>query len=216
MEAAMFDQWRHLVDHIVGHNFEWAYRAGASSVDERPVSRLLEREDLLQEGRLALLEAWRDYRSDHEKRAKFITYAYYCVYWKVFRFVCNNLSPVSMRGWQKDFRSPDAARRWKFAAALACHLFSEVDGTDAVTPQGAAIIDYREKELSDFEDHCLEKLRAHLVDWEVEALLQRFSGKTYSQIGQYLECSRETARKVVKQMLEDAKEVLKAETSDTY
>ena len=184
MDPQMFEQWRHLVEHIVGHNFEWAYRAGAASVDGRRVSRLLEREDLLQEGRLALLEAWRDYKTDHIKQAKFITYAYTCIYWTVFKFVCNNLSPVSMRGWQKDFHSSNAAHRGRFVAALACHLFSETDGEDAVVLQGESIVDYRENELSDFEDHCLEKLRANLLEWEVEALLLRFNGNTYSHIGQ--------------------------------
>jgi len=85
-----------------------------------------------------------------------------------------------------------------------------------VVLQGESIVDYRENELSDFEDHCLEKLRANLLEWEVEALLLRFNGNTYSHIGQYLECSRETARKIVGNMLIEAKMVLKEESHDKF
>ena len=220
MNNVDFETWQYLVDHVVKAKFFWAYSRSNSVEFSNEMPRLLDRDDLVQEGRLALVEAWDSYRHDNEAGAKFITYAHHCIYWKVYRYIYANKTPISMRGWQADYKQETAEAKQRLSVALACRLFSEKPSKLTAPDDedyGNTIADPYSLpswvDTQDFEDHCMEKISYHLRPYEVEALLHRMDGKSYSQIGQFLECSRETARKSVCELFRKVRHILTREVN---
>ena len=197
-----YEKYKHLVEHIIEKHFSWAFRTNGGE-SAMTVVRRYDRDDLLQEGRLGFLEAWQGFDENHSKKSKFTTYAYYAIYWKVFRFVYDNLTPISLRGYKNDVAKDTADARGRFCRALSCQLFSEMKGSTSDYQCEIAARSSKDVDMTEEEQECWEKMQGAFKPWEIDILLQRSDGVTYESIGQYMECSREKARQTVHRLLSE-------------
>jgi len=203
-----YEDYAYLVPHVLRAHFLWA-----SSKASTKLGRVhFELDDLMQEGRLGLLEAIRNYDEEHAGHPKFITYAYYCIYWAVYRYIDANLTPLTMRGLRRDLEKNGAHAQARFFRALGCRSFSSFTSASPIWRAEDLIIDQRgQLDLTDNEAHAWEKIQQVFDADELDIVLRRYGGLTYEQLGQYLECSRETARKVTIKILDRIDEYVRTE-----
>lgn len=217
-----FRQWENLPHHIVNTYFPWAFTRRPGGIDYRRFRRHLDYDDLVSEATLGLLDAWDQFDDDHPSKASFMTYAFRAIYRRVARFIDQNVSPVTTRGWQKALNSQNGDISHDIAVALACRLFSEqtpadVEGRREAGPQieDANLPNVPDNmEEREFHQHCMRRLRRHLTEKEIRVLLERFSGKTYTQIGAKRRYTRENARRVVQELMVKAATALFREVRD--
>jgi len=201
-----FEEYAYLVPHILRTHFTWTGKW-------RFVNRAhISPEDLLQEGRVGLLEAIKNYDVDHAGRPKFITYAYYCIYWSIYRYIDANLTTVSLRGLRRDLEKNGELAKARFFRALGCQAFSDFPNQTAWWQIEHTIVDKGSQlDLTDDETHAWEKVQQAFSAEELDVVLRRYGGLTYDQLGEYMECSRETARKLVLGIVDRIDEYVKTE-----
>lgn len=152
-------------------------------------------DDLRQEGALALWEAALAFDPAHTSKARFQTYAWHRIYWKLKGYVANEICLVSLAGFKTDRKHDVQGAVDCLVRALSCRVFSEIelDGGFVNTLAGRE----PDVDLSDVETHCWEKIQEKFDHDGLAVLLKRFSGDSFSQLGEYLGVSREWARKIV-------------------
>lgn len=199
MNDADFAQWEKLVHYVIHTHFDWAFKSKS-----RRYRRQLDYDDLVQEGNLALIDAWE--RWHDAGGASFKTYAYTAILRKIHRFVDSNLCPVTTKNWQSAARYDDTVRQ-HLATAVACRLFSEtgehgqqssfisqIEGDKSVTSPEDILHE-------DWVEHCMVRLGRALNKREIKILLERAAGRTFAQIGSKRGITRERARKVHSELL---------------
>lgn len=210
MNDAEFTKWQKLVHYVVRTHFSWAFRSTKEG-DYRRYRRHLDYNDLVQEGNVALLDAWSRW---HEGGgASFKTYAYTAILRKVHRFIDANACPVTTKNWQSAARYDDSVHEM-LAAAVACRLFSESNIKGQRIDDAPEIKDDRSAQSpddilhADWVDHCMKRLGRVLKKKEIKILLERSAGKTFTQIGEKRGITRERARVVYGELLVRAAVVL--------
>ena len=208
-----FEQWVPLVHHVATKRFPWA--AGSSSSREDKIRlRGLDREDLIQEGCIALLYAIDHYDNDHVSRASFATYAYKCIYAAMLKYTWANATPL--KTWDKveiRTRGSDAAKE-SLAAELRCALFTDIAPDNPEFPDKKSGMHEAAKDEEEFVAACIAKLRENLSQRDFEMLLDRASGMIYNGIGAKYGFSGERARVVLKDLQYAAANILSQEIMD--
>lgn len=204
-----FDQWYPLVHHVATRRFPWA---GASPDDQSRI-RGLERDDLIQEGCLALMHAIEKYNDSNSDGASFKTYAYNCIYNRMLQYVQDNSTPLKTRAKRAVQRSGTEKAKEKLQRALRCCLFSDL-------PQ--SIVDFPDVgdkhaspgEESEFVASCMEKLRAGMDPRLLGVLLDKARGLRLTTLGEVYGCSTENARLLVRKARVAAAAILHREVTD--
>lgn len=204
--AIAYEDYAHLVPHVLRTHFLWTGPWAAVKSSHFDV------EDLMQEGRVGLLEAMKNYDAEHAGNPKFITYAYYCIYWAIYRYIDANLTSITLRGFRRDMERNGEHAKARFFRAMGIHPFSYFKQPfpwlrmeDLIVDRGAKL------DLTDEEEHAWEKIQQMFSTEELDVVLQRYGGLTYEKLGEYLECSRETARKTVLGILDRIDEYVRKE-----
>jgi RNA polymerase sigma factor (sigma-70 family) len=205
---------------VVEKRFSWAYR-NSSSKESKRTRRFVEYEDLIQEGSITLLDAW---RMHDPSISSFKTYAYASICRNLYRYISANLTPVTTTTWKKASESSEEVLD-KHRRAMACRLFSEMVGdprpeSDPLNygdaSQASDVDNILERE---WRESCINKLRKNMRDWEFGFLMARARGDTYKQIGEMYsghQMCHELARRTVGQLMVVASMILLDESEVSY
>ena len=216
---ARFEQWDPLVAHVVRVHFWWVYKQGGSGASEK-LQRGIGYQDLIQEGRLGLLNAFERFSPDSPRAASFKTYAYKLIYRQIKAYIRDNISPVRL---PKNEPIGDLTRL-QMTAAINYMEFSEIKPNrrqvDEIEfaptpPKNVMWQDSPEAEIdeSDFRERCMDTLRRNMYPYHLDILLKRQNGSTWREIGcEYRRC-REWARKEGQRAMEIARRLLCAEAA---
>ena len=224
MDSADYEQWQKLPHHIVTKFFYWAYpnRGGIF----KNITRYCEYDDLIQEANIALVYAWNRYSSKHESGAKFITYASVSMIRRISKFIDENVTVITTKGWQKHVKSKKKGADSKVAAAksLMCVFFSEMDLHSSRGNDDTCKLDPVEDKTSltqaelfdipEFRNHCVTQLKRGLTAKEYQILIEKFSGMSNENIGRRRRYTCEYARKVIGQIMIKATNILIPEIRD--
>jgi RNA polymerase sigma factor (sigma-70 family) len=209
MTDEQFRQWEKLTHYVVRTHFAWAFSSPKTgqSGRYRRYRRHLDYNDLVQEGHLALIDAWERWHPDGG--ASFKTYAFTAILRKVHRFIDANACPVTTKNWQSASRYDDSVYD-NLAVAVACRLFSESstrgDRIETVPEIVGDKATFSPEDIlhDDWVSYCIERLGkggSGLTKKEVRFLLERAAGKTFTQIGDKRGYTRERARVVHGELL---------------
>lgn len=208
-----FEQWTPIVHHVATKRFPWA--AGSSSSREDKIRlRGLDREDLVQEGYIALLYALDNYKKDHVAHASFKTYAYKCIYSAMLKYTWANATPL--KTWDKieiRTRGSDAAKE-NLAAALRCAFFTDIAPDNPEFPDKQSGMHEAAVDNDEYATACIAKLREAMKKLDFEMLLDRASGMIYKDIGEKYGFSKQRARTIIKNLQYVAANILSQEIMD--
>mgnify|MGYP000718919739 CR=1 FL=1 len=182
MAEEEFEKWKKLVYKVVNEKFSWA-----TSGEHKIVSRPFDKEDLIQEGFIALMKAWENYDPNHKSGAKFISYAYFIIRGNIQRWINNNLTPITTTNLRENkvgiTKARPGTKQWESAKdrrnkmdlALKCRLFS--DGVHLKTSKIYSKSNYRDDE---FVTEKWEKATADMYDRE-ESLENSFIRQDFAK-----------------------------------
>lgn len=219
-----YEQWAPLVTKVVTERFWWVYEDSASDANRR-LQRSVCRDDMLQEGNLALLDAIDGYNPDHPSGAQFKTYAYKTIYRRVKDYIRDNQSVI------KTCRPEDAAASTntqlieRYQAATNYSTFGDLrPNRRDVDELPFAPTPPKDKmwqdspdialEAVDFTEHCIKRLRQHITGEQMNILLARYDGKTWGQIGRHYGRGHEWARRKAASAMEIARRILRREAAE--
>lgn len=139
-------------------------------------------DDMVQEGNIALLDSWMKFNKNHKSKSSFITYAFSAVYCRIAKYVkkCNKYSSIFHS--QPDIWLLDIQEKPK--------------------------TEFDKKIESEWVKHCTKLLRGILTRSEYKMLMERFSGKSYKEIGESRGYTRESARHAINKIMVKASEAL--------
>lgn len=211
-------QWLPLINYIVSKHFKWVYDSEDYDAAKK-LQRAITREDLLQEGVVALTNAIGGFNKDHFTKAKFKTYAFRIIYNHLANFIYLNWSPIKTALYKhlKKIKCPDGMEKATAARSYKC--FSELITTNdyralnklkyMADPHGTDPAEFVTNQ--DFKSYCLKKLQFTLSPEDYNILILRSEGRTYTEIGEKVGLSHEHVRNKVLKLFQIARLILKKE-----
>lgn len=211
-----FEQWRPLVFHVL-KRFRWAY--ATPSDDEEGVLSIVrpaDKDDLIQEGFLALLNAWKHW--DETRGGEFSTYAYCSIWNAMLKAVRQHMALVKVGDWARvpKHGSEELQRTWN--AALRCWLFSEnrdhEEMKHLLEPQDIGPDPAMSLEERDLCEHCVRVVAERRGETAAKILEGLLAGRSVSAIARDLGYRREWTSIMATQVRREAARILIEEDLD--
>lgn len=206
MTADEFQQWSSLTHAVVRRCYWWAYRSHKTKRYGARGTALLDYEDLINEGNIALVDAWDLYDKDRRTNGRFAsfkTYAYRCIVRRVGHYVEKNMfTHVEARGKRVN----------------RCMSFTDYLADDVGNWQG--LIDVRassseeEFDQAEWQRRCIDDLRARLGKRKTNILLRWARGDNLTKIGRTLGITSEWARVLINEWMVRASAILAGREQD--
>jgi len=176
-EAAAIEQYDRLVKFIVARIFGWAYHYDGS--------RGISRDDLLQVGYMAVLEAYRRYQRLADSSRRLYTMVFSCVKHRVNTYVNYNLTVLSgVKRSHRTLRSTQPYRCAAYASAMSYVTFSELEEVRTNLPDGEADVP-EDFEPIDPRDWIEEIDHQDTVDFLIARLKQHLSAEEFARLWRY-------------------------------
>lgn len=223
---SLYNQWFPLVVHIIHKNFNWATQDTGTGA-YRKIRRAVDTRDLYQEGWIALVDAKEHFDRQHESGASFKTYAYRVIYNHLLNYLDDNCTPITTARRRHILRYGSDRIKERLESATSYLCFSELshrnirEGMDElefvpVPPQEneGTINPAVRLENFEFQEHCIEKLKASLPaeDWRI--LMFRYDGMTLKNIGLTVGLSYERVRTKLEELNYTVRHILYEEIEE--
>ena len=218
-----FEDWEPLVTRVVTKHFWWVWEDSASEANRR-LQRSICRDDLVQEGNIALLNAIEKYDETHPSKASFKTYAYRAVYRRIKTYIQDNYSPINVCRPEFAQTTSNTQLVNQFKSAMNYTEFSDLRANRRdldelpfapTPPKNQMWVDAPDVEIDgrDFTEHCLKRLRSALTEKQMKILLLKHDGRTWKEVGHEFGRGREWARLQGIAAMEIARRVLRSEAA---
>jgi RNA polymerase sigma factor (sigma-70 family) len=204
--------WMPLVVHVMLKHFSWAIMDSGTGAYQK-IRRAVDPGDLKQVGFLALVDAYNNFDKKHHSNSSFKTYAYRVIYNSMLNYLDDNCTPITTSRRRQILKQGSEFVKTQLEAATQYTTFSEISSArrssdmdeleyvpsaarDDVSTHDPRVL----LEDSEFHQHCMDKIKAGLESEEYRALILRYSGKTFDQIGETLGISYELVRSILESL----------------
>lgn len=205
----LYDQWKPLVHYIVNKHFMWVVMDTGTGSHQK-IRRAIDKDDLISEGILALVDADAKFDPNHKSGSSFKTYAYRVIYNALLNYIDMNCTPITTAHSRNIRQKGSELTKAKFRAATQYANFTELTANkngktiddlayDPVPSRHDGSIETPFNLIGDqdFKEHCLETIQKALTEEEWRALMLRYSGATFEDIGEKIGLSYESVRSLL-------------------